>query len=224
MTNLFSNASASGFNVVRVWGFLDVGYSDGSNSVDGIKEGVYFQYWHERKPAFNDGPNGLQRLDRVVARAVLLAPFLILESEGVDGLPVGPPSYKVAYNVKLIIVLTNNWKDFGGMDQYVRWRGGSYHDQFYTDEKIKGWYKAWVDHLLNRRNIYTNRLYKDEPTIFAWELANEPRCQGSGTYGKSASLRRVRDLTDLHIECRNFRSLSLWLRRRHADPLGDGDE
>jgi hypothetical protein len=70
VNNLFSNASRNGFNVVRVWGFTDVGNADGSNSVDGIKEGVYFQYWDGSKPAYNDGPNGLQRLDRVVARAV----------------------------------------------------------------------------------------------------------------------------------------------------------
>ena len=26
--------------------------------------------------------------------------------------------------IKLVIPFTNNWSDFGGMDQYVRWRGG----------------------------------------------------------------------------------------------------
>lgn len=63
----------------------------------------------------------------------------------------------------MVSPLVNNWRDFGGMDQYVKWRGGSfatlagetrplYHDDFYTDPVIKGWYKAWISHLLNRVN------------------------------------------------------------------------
>ena len=40
---------------------------------------------------------------------------------------------------KLVLPLTNNWSDFGGIDQYVRWRGAAYHDDFYTDPVIKGW-------------------------------------------------------------------------------------
>lgn len=95
------------------------------------------------------------------------------------------------------------------MDQYVSWRKemtsacaaapltqtaachnldpgfGGYHDDFYTDPTIKAWYKAWVNHLVTRQNVHSQVLYRDDPTIFAWELANEPRCQGSGAFGTS---------------------------------------
>lgn len=159
---LFEKASASGFDVMRVWGAIDIGNQDGSNSVDGPKEQIYFQYWDGSAPAFNDGANGLQRLDYVIYKA------------GQEGL-------------KLVIPFVNNWREFGGVDQYVRWRGGQYHDDFYTDPLIRQWYKDWIAHLLNRVNIYTGIAYKDDPTIMTWELANEPRCIGSGVYPRSAT-------------------------------------
>ncbi len=71
------------------------------------------------------------------------------------------------------------------MDQYVRWADGEYHDQFYTDPLIRGWFKNWISHLLNRTNIYTGLKYKDDPTIMTWELANEPRCLSAGVYPRS---------------------------------------
>ena len=80
------------------------------------------------------------------------------------------------HGIKLIIPLTNNWNDFGGMDQYVRWADGQYHDDFYTDPVIRGWYKDWITHVLNRVNTLTGVAYKDDPTVMAWELGNEPRC------------------------------------------------
>jgi mannan endo-1,4-beta-mannosidase len=62
-----------------------------------------------------------------------------------------------------------------------------WHDDFITDETIKSWYKAWVSHLLNRVNTVTGVVYKDDPTIMAWELANEMRCSESGPYLSSAA-------------------------------------
>src|SRR5256884_1728447 len=73
------------------------------------------------------------------------------------------------------------------MDQYVRWLGGQYHDQFYTDPTIRKWYKDWIAHLLNRTNTYTGLQYKDDATILGWELANEPRCGAGGAYPTSGN-------------------------------------
>lgn len=158
--DVFDRATAAGFTVLRTWGWLDIGNQDGSNSVAGKKNGVYFQYWDGTGPAYNDGADGLAHLDAVVARA------------GWAG-------------IKLVIPFTNNWSDFGGMDQYVRWAGDAHHDDFYTDPRIVGWYEDWIAHLLNHVNPLTGLAYKDDPTIMTWELGNEPRCKGSGLYPAS---------------------------------------
>ncbi len=164
-------AAGNDFRVMRIWGSLDIGDpNDPSTSLRGPADGVYFQYWDSAAgaPAYNDSVTGLEHLDYVVYRAGQLG-------------------------LKLVIPFVNNWNDFGGMDQYVRWRDLStpddqtwYHDSFYTDPVIGQWYKDWIAHLLNRVNTYNGVAYKDDPAIMTWELGNEPRCLSAGAYGRSA--------------------------------------
>jgi mannan endo-1,4-beta-mannosidase len=130
--------------------------------LESVQEGVNFQSWNGSQPAYNDGATGLQHLDYVIAKAGQLG-------------------------LKLVIPFTNNWSDFGGMDAYVGWAGDSYHDSFYTDPVIKQWYKNWISHLLNHVNTITGVAYRNDPAIMTWELANEPRCVGSGGFPRSAS-------------------------------------
>ncbi len=78
--------------------------------------------------------------------------------------------------VRLIVTLVNYWGDYGGMPQYVSWCApGSSRDAFYTNATCQQLYKNYVSHMLNRVNTLNGRRYKDDPTVFAWELANEPR-------------------------------------------------
>jgi mannan endo-1,4-beta-mannosidase len=78
--------------------------------------------------------------------------------------------------LRLVLVLTNNWDDFGGMNQYVKWFSAAGHDDFYTNRQIRKAYRAYAKHVLNRTNRYTGLAYNADPTIMTWELANEPRC------------------------------------------------
>ncbi len=169
--DVLTTAAAQSFNTMRTWGFIDIGNADGSNSVDGPHNGIYFHYWDGKEPAFNDGATGLQNLDYVVYKAGQL-------------------------HLKLIIPFVNNYDQFGGMDQYVRWKGLTYHDQFYTDPTIRQWYKDWISHLLNHVNSYTGIAYKDDATILTWELANEERCAGYGVYPQSPSGCTTRVITN----------------------------
>jgi len=92
-----------------------------------------------------------------------------------------------------VVVLNDFWHWSGGMAQYVNWRGGGpipypppakdgdwgkyqkYTAQFYSNKEALADYKNLVKTIVGRKNAYTGRLYRDEPAIMAWELANEPR-------------------------------------------------
>lgn len=85
------------------------------------------------------------------------------------------------YKIRLILSLVNNWDAYGGKGQYVKWGNGaglnlSSDEDFFSDPTLRDYYKAHVKKVLTRVNTFTNTTYKDDPTIFAWELMNEPRC------------------------------------------------
>ncbi|CAO2153497.1 unnamed protein product [Urochloa humidicola] len=85
------------------------------------------------------------------------------------------------HKMRLILSLCNNWEDYGGKAQYLRWgkEAGlelTSEDDFFSDPTIKSYYKAFVKAVLTRVNTITNEAYKDDLTILAWELINEPRC------------------------------------------------
>ncbi|KAF8708660.1 hypothetical protein HU200_030040 [Digitaria exilis] len=91
------------------------------------------------------------------------------------------------HGVYLLLCLTNNFHDFGGKRQYVAWaRDAGHHnltsdDDFFNSTVVKGYYKDHVKAVLTRVNTFTGVAYRDDPTILAWELMNEPRCDADPT-------------------------------------------
>ncbi|KAJ0972873.1 hypothetical protein J5N97_020832 [Dioscorea zingiberensis] len=86
------------------------------------------------------------------------------------------------YGIRLILTLANNFKDFGGKQQYVQWAKSAgetinCEDDFYTNARVKTYYKNHIKKVLARYNTITKIVYQNDPTIMAWELINEPRCQ-----------------------------------------------
>lgn len=204
------HAKAEGFTVVRMFGFLDVG----NPAIPSSLAPLGYQYWSAtgQGPVYNDGPSpGLGGLDYAIYQA---------HREGLH----------------VIIPLVNNWSAFGGMDAYVCWRFCTrsnstgrcwqkcfvgYHSDFYTDPMIVSWYKAWIAHVLNHVNVYTQIAYKNDPTILAWQLANEPRCEGANkaAYPRSPSCRP--DATILPW----VRTMASYLKSiDHSHLLSVGDE
>ncbi|XP_024974705.1 mannan endo-1,4-beta-mannosidase 7 [Cynara cardunculus var. scolymus] len=93
------------------------------------------------------------------------------------------------FGMKLVLSLVNNYENLGGKKQYVNWarNQGQYitsDDDFFRNPVAKGFYKNHVQTVLNRYNTITGVVYKNDPTIMAWELMNEPRCT-SDTSGRT---------------------------------------
>ena len=103
--------------------------------------------------------------------------------------------------LKAVIYLTNFWEWSGGMMTYLSWtNGGRYIDmndpahpwpafadltsQFYGKAAAVALYHHYVRALVGRTNRLTGRPYSDDPTIMAWQLANEPRPGGSEAVGE----------------------------------------
>lgn len=86
------------------------------------------------------------------------------------------------HGIRLLLSLVNNLQAYGGKTQYVNWAWqegiglSSSNDSFFYDPSIRNYFKNYIKSVLTRKNTITGIEYKDDPSIFAWELINEPRC------------------------------------------------
>lgn len=102
-------------------------------------------------------------------------------------------------NMTAVLMLGNMWPWSGGFAQYVSWSSGSlipympparggnwdkyqrFASRFYTDEVALSAYSAHVQFVASRLNEVTGEYYRSDPTIMAYQLANEPRAMRSVT-------------------------------------------
>jgi mannan endo-1,4-beta-mannosidase len=94
-------------------------------------------------------------------------------------------------DMRAVMVLNNFWHWSGGMAQYVSWNENTpipypndtgdwgtyqnYAKKFYTNSDCQDQYKAHIATVVGRVNSVNGKTYENDPTIFSWELANEPR-------------------------------------------------
>ncbi len=88
-----------------------------------------------------------------------------------------------ARDLRLILVLENYWPDYGGIRARLEWEGLSGNEPrelaaFFRHPGCREGYRNYVRHVVTRTNGRTGLPYREDPTILAWELMNEPRCQG----------------------------------------------
>jgi len=152
-------AADTGIQVVRVWASGEGGLED-VQPVNNWRR----DRWFRRKPVeWNEAE--FVFLDRVISEAS-------------------------RHRLKVQLCLGNWWRDTGGVTQYLRWAGieGADDDRypfgindekamlFYTNETARRLYREHVEKIATRRNSITGVLYRDDPTIFGYELMNEARC------------------------------------------------
>ncbi|THU65903.1 hypothetical protein C4D60_Mb05t08550 [Musa balbisiana] len=125
--------------------------------------------------AFNDGAyNALQvSLGHFDERVFKALDWVIVEAK--------------RHGIRLLLSLANNLEAYGGKTQYVKWAWeegiglSSSNDSFFSDPSIRSYFKTYLKTILTRKNHLNGIQYKDDPTIFAWELMNEPRCMSDAS-------------------------------------------
>jgi mannan endo-1,4-beta-mannosidase len=96
------------------------------------------------------------------------------------------------HNMRVIVALENYWTAYGGIDTRLTWEGLTGGDPgsiggspgrriFFTNGPAIQGYTNYVQYFLNRTNHYTGLQYKNDQTIFAWEVMNEPRYQNESS-------------------------------------------
>lgn len=130
-----------------------------------------------------------------------------------------------------ILFLSNYWQWSGSFAQYVRWvtgaeipdpdkpvmAAGDWHAfmkfsaTFYQTPGAVELYRNYISTLIHRRNTINGRIYRDDPAIMTWELANEPRpCADDSNLAKDvpifcdwvdATARFIHNLDPNHLVC-----------------------
>ncbi|GAA3738351.1 MULTISPECIES: cellulase family glycosylhydrolase [Flavobacterium] len=96
-------------------------------------------------------------------------------------------------NMTAVVCLNNFWPWSGGFAQYVSWANQNeaipypppaengdwrkyqhYSARFYSDKTAQKWFENHIQKVVTRVNSVTKIPYKKDPTIMAWQLANEP--------------------------------------------------
>ena len=162
MPETLQQAARLGIKVVRVWATGEGGPND-VKPISDLNDWPRTHYFRLKPGEWNE--EQFVFLDRVIAEAAR------------NGLRVQ-------------LCLTNWWRDTGGVTQYLRWAGidGADDDKypyginkekamlFYSNETARRLYREHVEKIATRRNSVTGVMYRDDPTIFGYELMNEAQC------------------------------------------------
>ena len=144
----------------------------------------------------SDGPEGV---------AYKVEPVLQLEPGVYNDTVLRGLDYLLAQmaerDMHAVLYFNNSWEWSGGYGQYLEWAGNgrallpnvdgyeNYVDhvsRFVKDEKAKEFYYNHVRNIVTRTNTVTGKPYIEDPTIFSWQIGNEPRAFARDSVTKAA--------------------------------------
>lgn len=137
----------------------------------------------------DDALESIRQIGGLVARTYALSVRKAGDPEGMPRHVLGPGKFNddgfavldlvldVARRkgVRLIIPLVDNWSWWGGVGEYAAFRGKG-REAFWSDPQLIADFKETVRFVLTRVNKLTGVMYRDDPTILAWETGNELQC------------------------------------------------
>jgi mannan endo-1,4-beta-mannosidase len=120
-----------------------------------------------------------------------------------------------ARGMHAILYVSNYWQWSGGFSQYVRWiTNETIPDPDKPTQAMGDWaglmkfsarlyalpaanqlYLDYISRLIQRRNTVNGRIYRDDPAIMTWQLANEPRPGADAQSGDVSPYARWIDAT-----------------------------
>jgi mannan endo-1,4-beta-mannosidase len=110
--------------------------------------------------------------------------------------------------IRLMIPFFDRAPWMGGQPQYAAFHGKKPND-FWTDPEIIADFKKTIEHVINRKNTYTGRLYRDEPAVFGWETGNEIDATQEWTHEIAAYVKQL-DPKHLVVDGRSLHGVSPW--------------
>ncbi|KAJ4487962.1 glycoside hydrolase family 5 protein [Lentinula aciculospora] len=193
--NTFSNISALGIKVVRTWVrtfvirlYLDLKSPNFIKAFNDVTEipttGTWFQLIANGTTSVNTGANGLEKLDMIIKHAESFGIYVLLtltnnwSPSATDNLTDSIDNLKSSVQSRAVVDTFNASRprnflsnDYGGMDVYVRQFGLKTHDEFYTNQTLLNAFMNYTTQIVTR--------YVESPSVLAWELANDARCNSS---------------------------------------------
>ncbi|MBO5943615.1 MAG: beta-mannosidase [Bacteroidales bacterium] len=144
----------------------------------------------------SDGPEGV---------AYKVEPVLQLEPGVYNDTVLRGLDYLLAQmterDMHAVLYFNNSWEWSGGYGQYLEWAGNGkallpsvdgyenyveHVSRFVKDEKAKELYYNHVRNIVTRTNTVTGKPYTEDPTIFSWQIGNEPRAFARDSVTKAA--------------------------------------
>ncbi|KAG8903699.1 hypothetical protein FRC01_009031, partial [Tulasnella sp. 417] len=170
ITKTLDDIAADDLQVVRIWGFREVvgeTYDDPATftqefATDSLDECGELQWVNGEQKCNQPGIDRIKFILDEAAKRQMYVQVVLTNNWAPDFQAKGDNKFQAGS-------LSNS---YGGIDTFVQQtHPGGDRDLFYTDDAVKDSYKKWLNCIIPQISSHK--------ALFAWEMANDPRCQGA---------------------------------------------